>query len=229
MRTTSIDHRPGSFHHLLKQAVIGIGDGATILFAITTALSVAYTGTAPIITYALYIVVIGGAIIGIGGFLSARYRMERLAAKDIEAEQKEQDEETEKTIALFKNLQLSEQMQQQAREEIKKDSEEWKTYLENNKQNFEAPEKKELPVTGLIIAASFIAGGILAIIPYFLKQDSAQAFSLSFWTNIPLLLLIGFIKSKVNGEPLLWGSLRLMLLGVATAVAAYLIAGIFVR
>jgi VIT1/CCC1 family predicted Fe2+/Mn2+ transporter len=42
-----------------------------------------------------------------------------------------------------------------------------------------------------------------------------------------MLFVAGFLKSKLNGEPIWWGGIRQLFLGGALALAGYLIAGIF--
>ena len=213
---------------LLKQAVIGISDGHIVIFALSTALTVGFPRSASLIPYTLNALIIGGIIIGIGGFLSARYRMERMAARSEEQQTEENRIETEKTLELFEKLDLGEDMQRQAREEIIKETDEWKTYLAFHQQDLEPPVKAALPLTGLIISFSFFTGGLIALLPYFFEGNAAQAFNYSLLFNFPLLLLIGIFKSNSNGEHLIWGSLRLLLLGSAVVAAAYLVAQIFV-
>lgn len=211
---------------LLKQAVIGLSDGLIIAFAVATGVGVIYKNLSPILNFTGIAGIFGALIMGIGGYFAAKFRMESLAAKTAEEEEKLKNEETLKTILLFRKLDIGEDMQGQAVSEINKDSNEWKSFLEKNQQPFEVPDKKTLPVTGVIIALSFLAGTFISLIPY-LFLPVYQARICSFCINLPLLWLIGFVKSSINGEPALAGGFRLLLLGAATVGAAYLIAGIF--
>jgi vacuolar iron transporter family protein len=213
----------------LKQAVIGISDGLIICFAATTALSVIYTDTTIIVKFAGILSIICGIILGIGGYLAAKFRMESLATKTVAEEERLKKEETDKTIALFQKLGIGEDMQEQAVTEIEKDSLEWKSFLEKNQQPFEIPDKKELSSTGIIIGITFIIGAALALLPYLLVSNNRSALQYTIISSLALLLIIGFIKSKINGEPVLGGGIRLMLLGAAAAALAWLVAGIFVN
>lgn len=229
MNTETTGQQTASKDNVLKQAVISISDGLIIVLAASTALYVIFENSGSIINYSFWIAIAGGIILGIGGYFSARSRMESLAARSNDEEERSKKEEAEKTIALFQKLDLGSNMQEQAIVEIEKDSEEWKSFLQKNKQDFEMPKKQEVPLTGLIIGISFIAGAMLGLIPYLLFPEVKEAFKVSLWINLPLLFITGLIKSKVNAEPLISGSVRLLLLGAAITAAAYLIARIFVN
>jgi vacuolar iron transporter family protein len=226
MNQKELIRQPAAKTSFLKQAVIGLSDGLIITFAVSTGLAVVYRNPSVILTFAGIAGIFGALILGIGGYFAAKFRMESLAAKTIEEEEQLKNEETIKTIELFRKLDIGEDMQGMAVSEIKKDSNDWKAFLQKNQQPFEIPDKKTLPVTGVIIAFSFLAGTFISVLPYFFLP-AKQAMSYSFFINLPLLWLIGFVKSSINGEPALAGGFRLLLLGAATGGAAYLIAGIF--
>ena len=212
----------------MKQAVIGLSDGLVISFAASTALSVIYSHSHLIIQYTAVLSLLCAIVFGIGGYFAAKFRMETLASKTMEEEERLKDEETIKTVALFKKLGIGKDMQEQASSEIEKDSAEWRSFLEKNQQPFEIPAKKELPVTGLIIGITFIIGAALALIAYFLFRDPHEGRIWSVYLNLPLLFIVGFLKSRINRELLVWGSFRLMLMGAAAAALAYLVATVFV-
>ena len=220
---------PGINHVVaaLKQAAIGISDGLIITFAVSTGFSVIAENNQTIIK-AGYIVLVGGAVImGVGGYFAAKGRQENFAQKTEIEEEAQKKDELKKTISLFKQLNLSEEMQDQASIEIENDSKEWKAYLKANLPELEINESSSLIKTAFIIALSFFAGGIIPILPYLFIHDKKDAFFYSTIFTLVFLLFLGFIKSKVNKEPLFWGTVRLILLGVSTASAAYMIASIF--
>ncbi|RYY45793.1 MAG: hypothetical protein EOO06_15815 [Chitinophagaceae bacterium] len=210
-----------------KLAVIGLSDGLIIAFAVATALYALGKRSEQIIYFSSIAAVLTGIIIGIGGYLSAKFRMESLAAKTVEEEERLKREETEQTIALFKKLGIGDEMQEQAANEIEKDSAEWKRFLQQNEQSFEVPDKKELPWAGLMIGLSFLAGAVPPIAIYWIITETNKAFQISLLLNAVLMLVVGCIKSNVNREAVLAGGFRLLLLGGAAAGAAYFVAGIF--
>ncbi|RYY69397.1 MAG: hypothetical protein EOO13_09635 [Chitinophagaceae bacterium] len=212
-----------------KQAVIGISDGLIVAFALATALYVLQYNSVQIVKMAGLVSIIIGMLVGIGGYLSAKFRMESLASKTVEEEQRLMQEETETTIRLFQKLGIDEAMQAQAATEIEKDSEEWKNFLLKNEQSFEIPNRKELPLTGIIIGLSSIFGGLVGVLTYFIWADINTAFKFSLLINLLLLFIVGVVKSKVNKEAVVTGGFRVMALGAAAAAGAYLVAGTFAR
>ncbi|RZL98050.1 MAG: hypothetical protein EOO88_61525 [Pedobacter sp.] len=214
---------------ILKQAVIGISDGLIVAFALATALYALHYSPVNIVKAVGLVSIIIGILVGIGGYLSAKFRMESLASKTVEEEQRLMQEETETTISLFKKLGIDEAMQAQAATEIERDSEEWKSFLLKNEQSFEIPNKKELPLTGIVIGLSSILGGLIGVLTYFIWADINTAFKFSLLINLPLLFIVGVLKSNVNKEAIVTGGFRLMALGAAAAAGAYLVAGTFVR
>jgi VIT1/CCC1 family predicted Fe2+/Mn2+ transporter len=229
MNQKKIIKQPVLKSSFLKQAVIGLSDGLILAFAIATALSIHYDDNYTIAKVSGIISIMGAVIIGIGGYFSARFRMESLTAKTIEEEERWKKEEIEKTVTLFQRLGIAQDMQEQTATEIEKDSNDWKVFLEKNQQVFEIPDKKELPLTGIIIGLSFIAGAFVSLVAYYLLHDTKEAFKFSIFINLPLLFFTGLIKSKINGEPVIGGGIRLMLLGAAAVAGAYLVAGIFIK
>ena len=224
---TGNQQAPAENNYFLKQSVIGISDGIILGLACTTALFIIFNNTEQVLFYASWIGLLGGCIIGIAGYFSATSRMESLIARSEEEAERKKREEADKTIELFKQLDLGSDMQAQVFDEINRDNEEWKKFLHAQQQDFEVPDKKQLPITGFIIGISFIAGFVLPVIPYLLYPAAESALKMSVWINLPLLLLIGILKSRINREPVFWGALRVLLIGSAVLAAAWFIAKIF--
>ncbi len=214
---------------LLKQAVIGISDGVMIPFVVTTSFSVLAASNSGVWTAGLITVIVGAFFMGLAGYFAARNRQENFSEKTKEEEERLKQEELSKTLDLFKKLELGEDMQAQAAVEIEKDTKEWNAYLDEHLSELEIGEPASLPLTAGIIAASFVVGGAIPLIPYFLTNDRSTALLISVVASLTALLLFGFIKSKVNKEPLFWGAVRMMLLGAFAAAAGFAVAKIFLN
>ncbi len=207
--------------------VIGISDGLIIPFAIITGLSVIAADKVIIVQGGLMVIVVGAFVLGLGGYLAAKSRQESFAQKTAEQEALTKKEELDKTLHLFKQLDLGKDMQDQAAEVIEKDSNEWKAYLKEHQAELEIHDISQLPKTALIIGLSYAIGGMIPLLPYLYFTNIADAFFWSCSITLLALVIVGFIKSKVNKEPLLWGTFRLMLLGGVAAAVAFAVARIF--
>ena len=214
---------------VLKPAVIGSSDGLIIILAICTAFYVSAINNQDIILPGLLAAIIGTIIITIGGYFAEKSRQESFAEISEAEEDENKKAEVEKTIQLFKRLDLGKDMQDQAAIEIEKDSNEWKSFLKEQLQEPEKKNAKQLPRTAFIIGVSFALGSIIPIVPYLFFKDKTEAFRLSCIISMLALLLVGYIKSKLNKEPVLWGTIRIIMLGALSAIAAYAIATILVN
>lgn len=215
------------FYKPFTDIVIGISDGLIIPFAIITGLSVIVADNSEIVQTGLLVIIVGATIMAVGGYFAARNRYESLMQRTSEEEERLKKEELDKTLILFKKLDLGKAMEDQAAEVIEKDSNEWKAYLKEHVADLEINEPSQLPKTALIIGLSYVVGGMIPLLPYWYFSSKATAFTFSCILTLVALLIFGFVKSKVNQEPLLWGTFRLMLLGVAAAAAAFAVARIF--
>jgi vacuolar iron transporter family protein len=223
---------PSSAKHPYKpftDIVIGISDGLIIPFAITTGLSVITPSNELILQAGLIAIVAGAIIMGLGGYFAAKGRQESFAKKTATEEEKIKKEELERTLHLFKQLDFGKEMQDEAATIIENDSNEWKAYLEKHLPELEISDTGQLPKTALLIGLSYAVGGLVPLLPYLYFTDKKEALVISSIATIIALLIFGYIKSKVNKEPILWGTLRLMLLGVVAAGAAFAVASIFMR
>ena len=207
--------------------VIGISDGLIIPFAITTGLSVIAPNNELIVQAGIIAIVAGAIIMGLGGYFAAKGRHESFAIKTAGEEEKIKKEELERTVLLFKQLDLGKDMQDQAAEVIENDSNEWKAYLEEHLPELEISETAQLPKTAILIGLSYAFGGLIPLLPYLYLNDKKEALIYSCVTTVIALIVFGYIKSKVNKEPILWGTFRLMILGIIAAAAAYAVARIF--
>ena len=210
-----------------KLAVVGLSDGMILSLTLTTILFVVTNQRSSILFIAGIAALAGALVIGIGGYFAARFRMESLALRSEEEQKRLNEAETQKTIALFKRLDLGSDMQEQAAHEIEKDSEEWKAFVQKNDQPFELPDKKQLPVAGLIIGLSYLAGALFPLVSYAFVDELDIAFKCAAFSTLIVLPVVGYVKSHINGEPLLWGSVRLLLLGAAAVACGWMLALVF--
>ena len=212
----------------LSQAIIGISDGVIVPFAITTGISLIATSNQMIVQAGLIVLIFGSLFMALGGYFAAKSRQESFAKKSEEEEALWKKFELEKTRNLFKELNLGNDMLNQASEEIEKDSQEWKAYLNKHSQEMEISDPTELPKIALIIAVSYAIGGLIPLIPYFYFTEKNEALKYACILSLTALLFFGYIKSNINKEPVVWGTIRLTMLGAVAAAAAYGVANIFV-
>jgi VIT1/CCC1 family predicted Fe2+/Mn2+ transporter len=73
----------------------------------------------------------------------------------------------------------------------------------------------------------YIVGGIIPLSPYFFTKIPIEGFKLSAIITLVCLFIFGYFKSKVTGQPLIAGALKVTLIGALAAAAAFFIARLF--
>ncbi len=211
----------------LSEAFIGFSDGIIICTTVIIVFSTLSSSDSLLIKAAAIAIVAGMVLMAAGAYFSAEYRNDRLAKKTAEEEEKMQEAELEKTVALFKNIGLDEEMQNEAKYEIEKDSKEWKEYVERFVQPSELTITQNSFKTVLLVALSYCLGGLIPLLTWLYFVSSNSRLLIVAVTATVILFAFGLAKSNVNNEPMLAGSLRLALIGVACFAAAYAVARVF--
>ncbi|MFM8739816.1 MAG: VIT1/CCC1 transporter family protein, partial [Cytophagales bacterium] len=75
-----------------------------------------------------------------------------------------------------------------------------------------------------IIALSYVVGGLIPLSAYFFTNSAEDGLLYSSIITLLCLIAFGLVKSKLTGQPLLKGTLRVTLIGAAAAAAAFAIA-----
>jgi len=86
------------------------------------------------------------------------------------------------------------------------------------------PARNRAAKSGATIALSYLAGGFIPLFPYIVTRDSKTGFDISCIVTILALIIFGYIKSKVTGQPLIKGTIKVASIGILAAAAAYLLA-----
>ena len=214
----------------LRDIVIGTGDGLTIPFALAAGLSNVVESNQVIVTAGIITLAAGSIAMGIGGISAAKSSRKEfhhdLKKKYETLEERDQDEKQE-VKSFFNQLGLSEAMQLQATEELSKDKKNWEDFIHKYGSALHQPEKGKATRSGINIALSYIAGGIIPLIPYMLTTNISTAFKISVAVTLICLFVSGWAKSRFTGEQSWSAAFRMMLTGATAAAAAYIVAKIF--
>jgi VIT1/CCC1 family predicted Fe2+/Mn2+ transporter len=85
----------------------------------------------------------------------------------------------------------------------------------------EAPAANRASRSALTIAGSYIAGGMVPLLPYMLVDDNTQALKLSVVITLLALAVFGALKGRLVGTGTLRSALQTTLIGGTAAGAAY--------
>jgi len=210
----------------VRDFVIGMSDGLTVPFALAAGLSAVATPSL-VITAGLAEIAAGSIAMGLGGYLAGRTEIEHYDAE----EQREYDEvknkhevEIRETKEIFAQYGLSEELQEQIAREMAKKPKEWVDFMMRFELGLERPDKNRAHQSAVIIAISYIIGGLIPLSAYFFTSTAEEGLIYSSIITLLCLVVFGLVKSKLTGQPLLKGALRVTLIGAAAAAAAFGIA-----
>jgi vacuolar iron transporter family protein len=208
----------------VRDFVIGMSDGLTVPFALAAGLSGAVDSTAIVITAGLAEIAAGSIAMGLGGYLAGRTEIEHY-----DAEEKREYEEIEtlheveirETKEIFAEYGLSADLQETIAREMAKNPKKWVDFMMRFELGLERPDKNRAHQSAFIIGVSYIIGGLIPLSAYFFTDDVQHGLMYSTFITILCLIAFGLIKSKLTGQPLFKGALRVTLVGALAAAAAF--------
>ncbi|MBX7124575.1 MAG: VIT1/CCC1 transporter family protein [Cyclobacteriaceae bacterium] len=212
---------------VVRDLVIGMSDGLTVPFALAAGLSGAVDSTTIVITAGLAEIAAGSIAMGLGGYLAGRTEIEHYNSE----ERREYDEiehlydvEIRETKEIFAEYGVSPELQDKVAAEIAKDHKKWVDFMMKFELGLERPDKHRATKSALVIGISYIVGGLIPLSAYFFTKTTSQGLIYSSIITLLCLVVFGLVKSKLTGQPLLKGALRVTLVGTLAAAAAFLLA-----
>lgn len=217
---------------LLSDIVIGMSDGLTVPFALAAGLSGAVHDNHIIVIAGIAEICAGSIAMGLGGYLSGKTEQDHYN-NEVKREYYEVDNlrhrEIEETKDFFANLGLSEELQEQATQEVAKDKDKWVEFMMKYELGLDKPDPKRATKSAMNIGLSYVAGGLVPLSPYFFVDTPITGLKFSIALTLLCLFIFGWFKSKITGVHKFWGALRVTLIGAMAAAAAFGVAKIFER
>ncbi len=211
----------------VRDFVIGMSDGLTVPFALAAGLSGAVDSNAIVITAGLAEIAAGSIAMGLGGYLAGRTEIEHYESE----EKREYDEienlyqvEIQETKDIFAQYGVPEDLQEKVALAIAQDKKKWVDFMMRFELGLDRPDKNRALQSAFIIGISYVIGGLIPLTAYFFTSTPVQGLVYSTVITLLCLVVFGIIKSKLTGQPLFKGALRVTLVGAAAATAAFLIA-----
>jgi VIT1/CCC1 family predicted Fe2+/Mn2+ transporter len=212
---------------LVKDIIIGMSDGLTVPFALTAGLSGVLNTTHLIVVSGLSEIAAGCISMGLGGFLAGESEVEQYE-KELKREYSEiqtvPQTELKEVEDILINLGVEAPLSKQVALQISKNQEQWADFMMKLELNMEKPAKNRAAKSAGTIALSYLVGGFIPLFPYIICSDAKVGFKLSCVVTILALILFGYFKSKVTGQPVIKGTIKIALTGIIAAGAAYLLA-----
>jgi VIT1/CCC1 family predicted Fe2+/Mn2+ transporter len=214
----------------ITDVVIGMSDGLTVPFALAAGISGAVSNNHIVILAGIAEIIAGAIAMGLGGYLAGKTEMDHYQS-ELKREKDEvetvPEKEKEEIREIFLNYGFSENSQTILVEELSKDKEKWIDFMMKFELSLNKPDPNRAAKSALTIGLSYMVGGAIPLIPYFLTDTPLNGLKISAVVTLICLFAFGYFKSKATGQPLISGALKVMFIGAVAASAAFLVAKLF--
>jgi len=210
--------------------VIGMADGLTVPFALAAGLSGAVQSNAIVITAGIAEIVAGSIAMGLGGYLAGKTEQEHFQSelnREYEEVENIPEKEKEEVKLIFSQYGINERTQNIIVDELSNDKHKWVDFMMKYELGLEEPDVNRAMNSAATIGISYIVGGLIPLSAYFFTRTPFQGLLISALLTVICLFLFGYFKSKVTGQPPLKGAMKVTLIGVTAAAAAFLVAKAF--
>ncbi|PGH40215.1 MAG: iron transporter [Candidatus Nephrothrix sp. EaCA] len=211
----------------VRDFVIGMSDGLTVPFALAAGLTGAISDTSIIATAGLAEIAAGGIAMGLGGYLAGVAEVEHYNAherRNLCKIQNNFEGEKENVKKILADYGLSPETQERFAQELSVDHRKQAEFTLRYEAGKEKPEANRAYWSALLIGGSYVIGGLIPLSPYFLCSSVRSGLFYSVIIAVLCLIAFGIVKSKLTGQAVFKGALRVTLVGMAAAAAAYFIA-----
>jgi VIT1/CCC1 family predicted Fe2+/Mn2+ transporter len=211
----------------VRDIVIGMSDGLTVPFALAAGLSGAVDSTTIIVTAGLAEIAAGCIAMGLGGYLAAKSDAEHYASEQ-RREHKEvleiPEEEMEEVAQVFRGYGLTREQVAPVVHALSERPKAWVDFMMRFELGLEEPKPERARISALTIGASYMAGGLIPLGPYFFISNAHRALLFSVTVTLVALFAFGYIKGRFTTAKPLRSALETALVGSLAAGAAFLIA-----
>jgi len=211
----------------VRDIVIGMADGLTVPFALAAGLSGAAVATRVVVTAGFAEISAGAIAMGLGGYLAARSDAEHYASE----RKREVDEtktvpavEAKEITTIFEGYGITAVESASVVAALRLNRKAWVDFMMRFELGLEKPDPKRAMKSALTIGGSYIAGGLIPLLPYMLLGTLSAALKVSVLATLVALLVFGFVKARFTGSAPVRSALQTLLVGGMAAGAAFLIA-----
>jgi vacuolar iron transporter family protein len=214
----------------ITDIVIGMSDGLTVPFALAAGLSGAVQHNSIVITAGIAEIVAGSIAMGLGGYLAGKTEQEHYESelkREYEEVEEIPEEEKKEVKLVFAEYGMNEKTQNIIADELAMNKDKWVDFMMKYELGLEKPNVNRARNSAATIGISYIIGGLIPLSGYFFTETPYQGLVISAILTVICLFLFGYFKSKVTGQPLLWGAIKVTLIGITAAAAAFMVAKAF--
>lgn len=211
----------------MRDIILGMSDGLTVPFALAAGLSAAVNSSFIVLVAGIAELAAGSIAMGLGGYLAGRsdrdhYRAE--LARERRHIARAPDAERAEVREILAGYGLRDKTLDSAVDAITSNPGTWIHFMLRNELDLERPEPARARNSALTIGLSYVAGGILPLVPYAMRLPVPVALAWSATLTLVALLIFGAAKGKVTGIRMLRAAVETAVVGSLAAGSAYFLA-----
>ncbi len=227
------EHREQHFtaSETVRDVVIGLSDGLTVPFALAAGLS-ALANAHLVVLAGLAEIAAGSIAMGLGGYLAARGDAEHYAselARERDEVVTRPEDEAEEIYEIFAGYGVSREAATPVLQELQARPEAYVEFMMRFELGLEEPEAGRAYRSAGTIAASYVAGGLVPLLPYMLVAGSDVALRVSVGVTLVALGVFGGIKGRLLGTGAGRGAVQTVVIGGIAAGVAFGLAKVLGR
>lgn len=215
---------------VVRDVVIGMADGLTVPFALAAGLSGVGASTHVVVIAGLAEIAAGSIAMGLGGYLASRGDSEHYASErrreEMEIVERTRDEE-EEIYDIFEAYGVTREESDPVLQALKRNPKAWVDFMMRFELGLEEPEVHRARQSAATIAFSYVAGGLVPLVPYMLLHANLQALAASVVITLLALTVFGAVKGRFTGAGVWRSGLQTVSIGGLAAGAAYVLARLF--
>ncbi|KAF8657638.1 hypothetical protein HU200_059788 [Digitaria exilis] len=100
----------------------------------------------------------------------------------------------------------------------------WLEFMMKFELGLERPEPRRALVSAGTIALSYVAGGLVPLLPYVFVPEAGRAMAVSVAVTLAALLFFGFVKGRFTGDRPFLSAVQTTIVGALASAAAYAMA-----
>jgi VIT1/CCC1 family predicted Fe2+/Mn2+ transporter len=217
---------------VVRDIVIGMSDGLTVPFALAAGLTGALDASKLIVVAGLAEIAAGSIAMGLGGYLAARSDEDHYASEHSREEREmvdRLDDERAEVHEILEGYGLERKARNHILAAFERNPKTWVDWMMRFELGLEKPEPGRAFRSAGTIALSYIAGGLIPLMPYLLTPQSQVALRYSVVATVLALGVFGFVKGRFTGVSPWKSAFRTTLIGGLAAAAAFAIAKLFTK
>lgn len=210
-----------------RDIVLGMSDGLTVPFALAAGVSGAVHTRTVVLVAGCAELAAGAISMGLGGYLAALSDLD-IYHRALRQERREvvevPDEERLEVRQILQDYGLDGHVLDSAVEALTSNTETWVQFMMREEHGLERPAPSEHVRSGTTVGVSYLAGGVVPLLPYLLPLTIPEALGLSAAVTLAVLLAFGWVKGRLTGVAPLRSALQSALVGGLAAGVAFALA-----